>query len=106
MIYFDYSLFAEKFCNKVLAQLWRSCGNDCFVLEHLFYGRGRIKTHHRAQKFIAELFREQGRIKTKHRQQTFIAELFRGRGQNMFNGGRQIITHYNGTKRRRERGYI
>ena len=30
--------------------------NDCSVLECWFYGRGRIKTYHRAREFIAEFF--------------------------------------------------
>ena len=44
--------------------------------------------------------------KNKASSTNFIAELFRGRGQIMFNGGRQIIMHYYGTKRSRECGYI
>ena len=70
---------------------WHNYGS---VLEHLFYGRERIKTHYQAQNFIRELFRERGQIKTKHRQRNFIAELSQGRGRSMFNGGRQTIMHY------------
>ena len=68
----------------------------------LFYGQGRIKMHHCALNFIAELFREKGQIKTKHLQQKCIAELFHGHGQTMFIGDRQIRIHYYGTKRLRE----
>ena len=35
-------------------------GNDCSLLARLFYGRGRIKRHHHANNFIAELFYGRG----------------------------------------------